>query len=203
MVKITHPSMRRVADTSAQKSPQTFIVEDESDNTTNHSVDASSFEYNSEDEGNTEEDDLDEKLRQFEYSAKKEDPKPKGRNKTLESILFAGKVEKDFVVAGNTYSLRTLTNKEYSSIVKTLYNFGDSADLLMIKTHSLAIALRKINGIELSDIEIEGHYNDEAEKRREIIDNLQQSIVEKLYSFYTEMVEESDKLVSGEELKKS
>lgn len=209
MVKITHPSMRRGRDTSMQNSPQTYIVEDETGDTNQELEQDYSYDEELPVEPNL--DDIDARLKQFEAgnspaptavsaSAPSKSSVPK---KTLESLLFAGRIERDFEIAGNTYSLTTLTNKEHTSVVKELYNFGEAADLLVIKSLTLALSLKRINNIDLGDVEVDGVFDSEMYRRKEIIDSLQQAVVEKLYSNYSAMVEESEKLVSGEELKKS
>lgn len=209
MTKITHPSMRRVRDSSVQNSPQTFVVEDSSENYNVPEPNTQPQEYKE----NVEVDDIDEKLKQFETSSKthaetsnqtQHSSQTKApAKKTLESLLFAGKVEREFEFANNKYKMSTLTNKEYNLVIKELYHFGDAAELFVIKTLTLALALKSINGTSLDDIEIDGTFDSDLYRRKEIIDNLQTSVVEKLYELYSGMVEESDKLVSGEELKKS
>lgn len=213
MVKITHPSMRRGRDTSVQNPPETFVVEDvsgdpemEESQVVEHVVEADEEEV----------DELEERLRQFETGSRKSygdettaapysnaPIKSKMSKKTLEDLLFAGRVNKEFTIASNKYALSTLTNKEHNMVVKELYNLGDSTDVLIIKTLTLALALKSINNVSLDDIEVDGTFDSDLYRRKEIVDNLQLTVVERIYELYSGMVEESQKLVQGEDLKNS
>jgi len=211
MVKITHPSMRKGRDTSVQNPPETFVVEDVSGDP--EMEESQVFQQEDVDE---EVDPLEERLRQFETGAQKSYSQPstpapysnttvksKMSKKTLEDLLFAGRVQKEFVLAGNKYELSTLTNKEHNMVVKELYGLGDSTDVLIIKTLTMALALKSINGVSLNEIEVDGTFDSDLYRRKEIVDNLQLTVVEKMYELYSDMVEESQKLVQGEDLKNS
>lgn len=203
MAKITHPSMRqRGRDSSAQNSvPPTknYIVEDETSPSSN------------------EETEIDEHLRQFEAPSQppRQDsasnalpdktaiPVPVDPKKTLESLIFTGRMEKDVEIFDNTYRVTTLSHKEHNYIVKALYNFGDTSDLFTIRVLTLASALKSINDVLLDDIEVPGDFESVFDRKKEIIDNLQLSVVEKLYDEYSGLIEEGDKLISEKEIKKS
>jgi hypothetical protein len=175
------------------------VVEDASEG----NLDAEAFNVASD-----QEDEIEQRLRQFETrSAPKVEEQNKPTNslsqKTLEDLLFAGKIEKEFNIAGNKYHLSTLTSKEHNSVVRELYNFGDAADLFIIKSLTLAVALKSINGVKLENITVDGEFDSELYRRKEIIESLQMTVVEQLYTNYSTMTEASTKLVQGEELKNS
>lgn len=210
MVKITHPSMRKGRDTSVQNSPETFVVEDASGDTEYSQAELEvSQDYQ---HTNDEVDDIEERLKQFEKSTPKHTKQDlhseikevkKAPKQKLESLLFAGRIEQDFELAGTKYTISTLTNKEHNSVIRELYSFGDAADLFVIKSLTLALALKSINGIDLDDIEIDGDFENDLYRRKEIVDNLQMTVVEKLYENYSTMRQASTKMVQGEDLKNS
>lgn len=216
MTKVTHPSLRRGKGTTAQTvQPRSFVVSDETESNGQHTRPPQAREIAP---GGF--DDLDDRLKQFEagpsdYSIKPDivdqpieavEKSPAVSNKlpqkTLEELLFAGRVKTEFSIAGNKYVIATLTNKEQNYVITEMYGFGDAADLFVIKSLTLAMALKSINGVDIGDILMDGEFKSDVYQRKEVIDNLQVSIVEKLYDNYSKMISEGNRLVLGEDLKK-
>lgn len=194
---------KRGGDSSVQQKvpqPKTYVVDDASES------DAQEPQTNTQPQ-----DDMDERLRKFEAPPAGRPPglppavetKPQQRTKALESLIFTGKVEREIELAGHKYKLSTLSHKEHNEIVKSIYHAGESSDIFAIRLLTLAYSLKSIDGLNLEDIDFPGTFESAVEKKKEIIDNLQLSIVEKLYETYSSLVEESDSLLNEEEIKKS
>ena len=74
--------------------------------------------------------------------------------KKLEQILFLGKLTRNINIAGAEIVISTLSNREHTDMVKELYRFGESADLLTIRVLALANAVKSINGTLLENVPI-------------------------------------------------
>jgi hypothetical protein len=193
MTKITHEDMGSSKETPGGNRTQTYVVDD-----------ATSGPPASQ---------LDERMAQFEAPAQQpaqsagvEFPLPpkKPISKTLEKLIFIGRLTEEVEIGGATFEISTLTNKENNQIIKMMYNFSDAADLFTLRILTLANAVKRINGIELDDIDIEGEYESDFHKRMSIIDNLQISVVSELYSAYEKLTGEGEGASEDdEELKNS
>lgn len=141
---------------------------------------------------------IDDRLAQFEVLA----PEPTGTeyplppkkpiSKTLEKLIFIGKTTEEVEIDDVKFELSTLTNKEHGEIVKAMYRFSEAADLFTVRVLTLANALKKIDGLSIDDIEIEGEFEDNFHKRMSIIDYLQLSVVEELFDKYEGLIKEED-----------
>lgn len=189
MTKITHPSMGRGDSVSAPtQETQSYVVEDTS--IVPDTVPT-----------------IEEHLKKFE--AKPEPTSstitvraPNPNKEKLESILFIGRLTKEVEIYGHKFELGSLTNREHNQMIKELYNFGEGADLFTIRILTLAHALRSINGVALEDIPIEGDFINNYYRKMAILDNMQLSLIEKLYEGYSELVGEVEEVSGGEEIKK-
>jgi len=150
-------------------------------------------------------DDLDSHLAQFEGRSPQnvvDESKKPVINKTLENLVFMGKHSKTLEFAGHKFEISTLTHKEHKQVMKNIIKIGDVSDILAIRVSALANALKSINGTALSEMEIDGVFEDDFQKRLAIIDNIQVGLVDRLFNAYESLVKESDQVVYGEEVKK-
>jgi hypothetical protein len=127
--------------------------------------------------------------------------------KKLESILFLGRLTKLVEIAGAKFEISTLANKEQNDIVRELMNFGESADLFLVRTITLAHALKTVDGIKLDDMDVfseeeEGQFTSKYKRRQLIVDNLQLFVVEKLFDEYNNLLKENESLVAKDTIKK-
>lgn len=191
MSKLSHPSMGKVQSPQVNlPKPQTYVVADETQ--TNSIQDRlAQFEAPSQDTKT-------ETGIEFKMPVKKSLPE------VLEKLIFIGRISEEIPIAGSKFEITTLTNREHAQIIKVMYGFTDPADLFTIRILTLANALKKIDGVALDDLQVEGDFEDDFHKRLSIVDNLQLSIVEKLYSEYEKLLKvESDVGKDKEELKNS
>ena len=144
----------------------------------------------------------------IEFSSKQPVPDPKQEAlkaeelKKLESIIFTGKLSRDVDIAGTKFTLSTLANRENNQIVRKLMTIGDTADLLTIRVLTLAYTIRKINDVEFGDLVESDDGIESMDKRISIIDSMQTSVIEKLWEEYESLVEEHEKLIIGDNIKK-
>jgi len=189
MAKLTHTDMNST-EAPRQAKPQTYVVDDATQ------PPASS---------------IDERMAQFEAPPQQsqktgvEFPLPPKRpvSKALEQLIFIGKLTEEVEIGGAKFEISTLTNKENNQIVRMMYNFSEAADLFTLRILTLANAVRKINGITLDDIDIEGDFESDFHKRISIIDNLQISVVSTLYEAYEKLSGEEEKASQDDEALKN
>lgn len=187
MTKITHSDMSRgQVPVPTQTSNQNFVVEDFSE--TQSSVD--------------------EQLAEFEGTAEKpvvipQLPKisPDDQRK-LESLIFMGRLSKEVDIAGHKFEMCTLTHRENNEIMIRLMKIGDTADIFTVRILTLAYVVKKIDCISLDTINIEGNFDSIIDKKMSIIDQMQLSLVERLYLAYESLLKEADETIYGEKIKK-
>ena len=125
----------------------------------------------------------------------------------LESLIFLGKAGRDVELGGLTFRLNTLTHKDNTALMKSIFNIGDSADVFTIRTLTLAYAMDSINGMRLEDIPLNDRIdlskiNSPFDKKMAIINSMQRNIVERLHDEYVELVDETDSSLTEDNLKK-
>jgi len=188
MTKITHSDMRRGQEasaspaTTANTEEQNFIIDDLSD--------------------------VDQRLAAFE-GARQTQPQPVVKpkadaesQKKLENLIFMGKYSKEVEVAGHKFEFCTLTHRENNEIVVKLMSVGEAADIFIVRALTLAHTIKKIDGVSLDTFDIEGEFENALARRTAIIDQMQLSLVERLYATYEELVKESSEVVYGDKIKK-
>lgn len=186
MSTLSHPEIGHAKETPSSKKqpkPQTYVVDDQ---TTPAGPPGPSAPT------------IDDRLAQFNAPAQEpaetEYPLPpkKPISKMLEKLIFIGRTTEEVEIDGIKFELSTLTNKEHGEIVKAMYRFSEAADLFTVRILTLANALKKIDGMLIDDVELDGDFEDAFHKRISIIDYLQLSVVEELFNKYEELVGEED-----------
>jgi hypothetical protein len=180
MSKLSHPSMGPVRETTAsQNKPatQTYVVGDE---TTPAGPPAPT---------------IDDRLAQFSAPTQPEPsgveypmPEKKPISKALEKLIFIGRLSEEVEIADIKFEISSLTNKEHNEIIKMMYSFSEPADLFTIRIITLANSLKKIDGVPLDEIDIDGNFESLFHKRISIVDHLQLLVVEELYTAYEKLV---------------
>lgn len=197
---ISHPSMQRAGDISNQKSQpetETYVVKDETHlEATNPLEGQEQIHYSAGPVGPPE----------VIPSPVSTPPVVESPNKDmLESLIFLGLITKEVEIGVFKFSITTLTHREHNLLMKELYKFGDGADLFTIRTLTLAHSVKLVNDVLLEDLPLsdkeESRLETKFDKKLAIIDSLQMSVVEKLFDAYTELSNQSDSLLDGEQVK--
>lgn len=120
----------------------------------------------------------------------------------LKDLVFFGKIREKITLGEYTFELTTLNNKQQKALVSKLVSLKTNDEkLLNIKSFTLAESLTTINGINMEEF-----YNVESElsafdKKLEIINNMQSSVVEKLFDKYEAINKQATDLLSSGEVK--
>jgi hypothetical protein len=185
MATLRHQDMNTTREEPRQTKPHTYVVDD----ATQPSVSS-----------------IDERMAQFEAPVQPQKteigfplPPKKPVSKTLEKLIFIGRLTEEVEIDNIKFEVSTLTNRENNQIVKMMYNFSDAADLFTLRILTLANAVKKIDGMFLDDIDIDGEFESDFHKRTSIIDNLQISVVSKLYEAYEKLTGEEEEISKNDE----
>ncbi len=105
--------------------------------------------------------------------------------KRLEVLANIGRIHKEFEIEGIRFNLRTLKSKESSDVMHSMLKEYTN-DLLArneIRRQSLAYSIAEIDGQPVGSLlEKDDHFN-----RLEMIDEMDENIVELLYSYFQEL----------------
>lgn len=123
------------------------------------------------------------------------------RKSLIEKLLFLGRGEKEIDVFGMKFVLITLTNKESSEIMREVYKLTNANDISIIRTLTLAQAIKSIDGILIDDIELGQKFESPLEKRKAIVETMQLSVINKIMDEYDALQNEVS-TVNDEEIKK-
>jgi hypothetical protein len=132
--------------------------------------------------------------------------KPKlddSERRKLDDLIFLGRVSREIDLVGHKFELATLTHKEHTMLMRELSRVSDTANLFVIRVYTLAVAIKKLDGVSIDDIKTEGEFESAFAKRVEFIDSMQLRVIEKLFEEYSLLSDESDKMVTSDNLKKS
>ena len=151
---------------------------------------------------------VDSRLAEFEENTQqfREEPvKPKvdlEAQRKLEALIFMGRYTKTIELAGHKFELVTLTHRETNEIVAQIVKAGDTANQFVVRTLTLANAVKSIDGIGLDTFDV-GQFATALERRAAVIDQMQLTLVEHLYAAYDAMTKESEEAIYGEKVKNS
>jgi hypothetical protein len=122
--------------------------------------------------------------------------------KSLKDLIFLGRIERSVEINGFLFKLTTLSVQEQKDVVFKLIKIPEENRIFNAKIVSLAFAVKSINLIPLDQIDVDGNFEDLNDKKINIMQELQVSVINKLYKIYEEMITESEYEVNIEEIKK-
>ena len=111
----------------------------------------------------------------------------------LEYLSDIGKMTKDVVIGGITFTLRTLKSREQKQVYLTIVDVTNKIDeAYNIKLYSLAYSLIKIDGQDVNFMVKINSLNDKIN----MLEELEETVIDELYNAYVELKETSDKQFS-------
>ena len=122
--------------------------------------------------------------------------------KSLKDLIFLGRIERSVEINGFLFKLTTLSVQEQKDVVFKLIKIPEENRIFNAKIVSLAFAVKSINLTPLDQIDVDGNFEDLNDKKINIMQELQVSVINKLYKIYEEMITESEYEVNIEEIKK-
>jgi len=133
---------------------------------------------------------------------KKEEPKEEPRVADLRSLIELGCVKDSVEIAGTTFVMRSLGEKEKLDISQILLNkeTPDAKELFEFNIRVLASSIISANGVSLETMHPEPE-GDPITKKMEILASMQSPVLGKLIEFYDEITKRCDEQYAAEEVK--
>ncbi len=111
-----------------------------------------------------------------------------GARRRIEMLVGMSRTTRDFEVGGHKYALQTLSSKEMRVAIMSAAAFDGSVQSpFEIRRQFLAYALTQVAGLEVSQFV----GSNEHEAKLELIDNLDEALLNRLYDEYLAMVNEA------------
>ena len=123
---------------------------------------------------------------------KKEEPaateqKPSKLTGDVRDLIFSGRKTIDVEASGFKFSLQTLKSKENQIIVKEILLLPNEERVMTARNYTISFALKSINDVSLEDYYQGDDISDVIDKRLAIIDELDENLVEFLFTKYVEL----------------
>lgn len=133
---------------------------------------------------------------------RQEEPKEEPKMADLRALIELGCIKDSIEVAGMTFVMRTLGEKEKLDVSQILLSkeVPDAKELFEFNVRVLASSIVSVNGVSLENMhpELEG---DPLAKKMEILSNMQSPVLGKLLEFYETITKRCDDQYSAEEVK--
>lgn len=122
----------------------------------------------------------------------------------LEQLVFLGCIEDSKTIDGFKFDLRTLTGKEQNDVWLSVAFLNNDTKFFVVKIAFLARAIMAVNGRPLDVLYRGKDFRELTKEARcaRVIEGWQDTLINELYDFYSQMVERSRKAVSPEDIKK-
>lgn len=123
----------------------------------------------------------------------------------LEQLIYLGCIEDSKIINNFTFDMRTLTGKEQNDVWLSVSFLNTDTKFLVVKVAFLARAIMAVNGRPL-DVLYKGQDFREVTKEQRcvrVIESWQDTLINELYDFYSQLVDRSRKIITPEAIKKS
>lgn len=122
----------------------------------------------------------------------------------LEQLVFLGCVEDSKVINGFKFDLRTLTGKEQNDVWLSVAFLGNETKFFVVKIAFLSRAITAVNGRKLDMLYKGKDFRELTTEQRctRVVETWQDTLINELYNFYSDLVERSRKAIRPEDVKK-
>lgn len=122
----------------------------------------------------------------------------------LEQLVFLGCIEDSKTINGFKFDMRTLTGKEQNDVWLSVSFLGNDTKFFVVKIAFLSRAIVAVNGRELEVLYRGKDYRELTKEQRcaRVVESWQDTVINELYEFYSQLVERSKKTISEELIKK-
>ncbi len=110
----------------------------------------------------------------------------------LKELALFGKITEEIKVGNFIFKLATLTRRQQKELITKLLKMNSEERILHVKTMTLAEAIITVNNVPLSELYAGSDELTEAQKRNEVVSDLQSVLVEKLFAKYENMVAQAN-----------
>lgn len=137
---------------------------------------------------------------------KKEDAVDTSRKKMslkgLKDLIYLGYIERDFECGELVFTLKSITAEEQKIMILKTIKTPEEERFIIAKIMNLAFSVSKVNGTPLEDLCEDSKDQDIYDKRISVLKQMQVSVINKLFKFFEQILEESSSKVELDEIKK-
>ena len=119
----------------------------------------------------------------------------------LKSLVFLGRLSEVVDIAGYKFVVTTLTTKQQRDIMQTVMKADQVERIIEIKPVTVSHVIETINGVPLEELCPDDSIEDLADRRLEVVLNLQTNVIEKVYQVYEKLVKTSNEELGLDDLK--
>jgi len=119
----------------------------------------------------------------------------------LKNLIFLGKINEVVDIVGYKFVITTLSTKQQKEIMQTVMQFDQIDRLLDIKPVTVSYVIESVNGVPLEDLCANEELEGVAERRLDVVLNMQSVVVERVYQIYEKLVAASSEEIGLEDLK--
>ena len=120
----------------------------------------------------------------------------------LKDVLLLGKLTEKVQIGGFIFEISTISTKEQKEIINKVMSMQVENKMFDIRPATLSYALKTINGVNIEALCNDDKILDPSDRRLDVIQNLQTNLVERLFKTYEKLLEESNRQIGLEDIKK-
>jgi hypothetical protein len=122
----------------------------------------------------------------------------------LEQLVFLGRIQDTKVINGFTFELTTLTGREQNDVWLSVSFLTNDTKFFVVKIAFLAKAVVSVNGRALDTLYKSKDYRELTKEQRamRVVESWQDTLIDELYQFYSQIVDRSKKAITPEAIKK-
>lgn len=122
----------------------------------------------------------------------------------LEQLIFLGCIEDSKTISGFRFDLKTLTGKEQNDVWLSVSFLGNETKFFVVKVAFLARAIIAVNGRSLDTLYSGKDFRELSKEQQclRVVESWQDTLINELYDFYSQLVERSKKAINEDALKK-
>ncbi len=120
----------------------------------------------------------------------------------LRDVVLLGRLTDKIQIGGFTFEISTLSAAEQREIVSKVLKMQSENKMFDIRPVTVALCLKNINGTRLEDLCEDTSITDPIDRRMDVVLNMQTNLVDKIFRVYENLLEESNRQIGLEEIKK-
>lgn len=120
----------------------------------------------------------------------------------LRDVILLGRLTDKVQIGGFIFEVSTLSAAEQKEIVSKVLKMQTENKMFDIRPVTVAFCLRNINGTKIEDLCEDLSIMDIIDRRIDVIMNMQTNLVDKIFRVYENLLEESNRQIGLEEIKK-
>jgi hypothetical protein len=120
----------------------------------------------------------------------------------LKKVLLLGKITEILKISGFSFEISTLSSGEQREIVSKIMKMQSENKVFDIRPLTITYCLKTINGVQLEDLCEDDSIKDKVDRRLDVVLNMQTNLVDRIFRVYEKLLEESNKQIGLEDIKK-